>query len=73
MTTKPMSGVARQLEEAISQLHEAQKLLRDLQGEFTIGGVIAVNQPKLVDCDKAWHALEAIDDRLHDALGALGD
>ena len=73
MDAKPISGAARQIEEAISQMHEAQKLLAQLQEQFTTGGTMGHGEPKLVDCDKVWHALESIDDRLHDALGALGD
>lgn len=64
---KPVGGAATLVEHAISQLHSAQKLLRKLQEQFVPHG------DKVVDAGAVWHALETIDDRLHDALGALGD
>lgn len=73
MDAKPMSGMARQLEEAISQLHETQKLVAQLQEMFAPGGPFILAGRTSADTTKVWHALEAIDDRLHDALGALGD
>ncbi len=46
--------------EIIRLLHEAQSLIAAEQEKVTFGG-------------EAWGKLESIDDRLHSALGLLGD
>lgn len=64
---KVPSGVARLVDDAISELHMAQRLLRTLQDRFVPGGDMTV------DAMDVWHRLEAIDDRLHNALAKLGE
>lgn len=70
---KPAGGAAQLLEHTIDQLTQAQKLLRELQEMFAPGGPFILAGRTSADTTKVWHALETIDDRLHDALSALGD
>jgi hypothetical protein len=59
--------VAELIDEAVSELQTAQRLLVELQHMFLPHG------EKTVDAGRVWHRLETIDDRIHNALSKLGD
>lgn len=71
---KISAGAAGQIDEAISQLLEAQRLVANLQRACTLGGVLP--QPgdrEAFNLYQLWHKLETIDDRIHEALSKLGN
>lgn len=53
------AAVIDRVEEAIAAVTAAQSVNNKLQGAFKVGSI-------------EWHQCETIDDRLHDALTALG-
>lgn len=54
------AGVAAKLEQAIAHINAAKRENDRIQGQYPAGS-------------PTWHACETVDDRLHDALAALGD
>jgi hypothetical protein len=56
------------LNEAVAQLHDAQKLVAGLQECCAPGA----KGPPLIASSALWGRLETIDDRLHEALTKLG-
>lgn len=67
-----MSAAAALIEDAISELRQAQSLLRDMQQAH---GPVALHSGETVTISRTtiWQQLESIDDRIHDALTKLGD
>lgn len=69
---KITAGAAAQIDAAIANLLDAQRLVAGLQEQIRPMGA-RTNGLAVTDTNALWHALETIDDRIHEALSKLGD
>jgi hypothetical protein len=64
--------IAELCDEAVGELKVAQRLLAELQRPYA-PATWGAGTLTTVDVEQLWHRLESIDDRIHNALGKLGD